>query len=221
MAGLPGKWKETAGGIEVRAAAADGLTLDGAPLDGVVEVGADSGAPGRSRLAHGERRLVVLDREGQWAVRVVDPQAPARRDFPGIDAFPYDPGFAVTARFRPYDEGAVVVRVPNADGVERELHLGGQVVFTLGGAERALRAGVEEGGGLFIVFADGTSGRTSYRFRFLRTPAPAADGSLPLDFNRTYLPPCAFTAHFLCPFPPPGNALDTAVTAGERDVAAM
>lgn len=52
--------------------------------------------PGRwttdgARVAGGERRPVVLVREGLWGVRDFDPAAPARRAFRGIAATPYDP----------------------------------------------------------------------------------------------------------------------------------
>ncbi|MBT2894349.1 DUF1684 domain-containing protein, partial [Streptomyces sp. McG2] len=58
-----------------------------------------------------------------------------------------------------------------------------------------------------------------YRFRFLRTPAPGAGGSVAVDLNRAELPPCAFSPYFLCPFPPPGNTLAVPVRAGERNLA--
>ena len=37
-----------------------------------------------------------------------------------------------------------------------------------------------------------------------------------IDFNRTYNPPCVFTAFSTCAFPPPENRLPFAITAGER-----
>jgi uncharacterized protein (DUF1684 family) len=74
-------------------------------------------------------------------------------------------------------------------------------------------------GRLWAVFADVTSGAESYRFRFLYSAAPGADGSTTVDFHRAQLPPCAFVDHFICPFPPPGNRPRLAVEAGERTVA--
>ena len=37
-----------------------------------------------------------------------------------------------------------------------------------------------------------------------------------VDFNKTYNPPCVFTAFATCPLPPEGNTLAAAVTAGEK-----
>ncbi len=158
----------------------------------------------------------MLRRDGEWAVRIFDPDSAARRAFGGIDVYPYDERWVRPGLFRPYGAGRTV-QVANADGRERGLGLGGELAFTLDGDEHTLQVTVEADGTLWAVLADATSGTDSYRFRFLRTPAPAADGTVPVDLNRTLLPPCAFADHFICPFPPPGNTLPFALRAGERN----
>ncbi|MFE5511621.1 DUF1684 domain-containing protein [Streptomyces sp. NPDC056529] len=215
---VPGEWRADGDEVVLTAADADGLTVDGEPFTGTVRLTADQGPAEESRVAAAERRIVVLRREGEWAVRDFDPGAERRRAFRGIEATPYDERWTVPGVFRPYGETRSV-RVENADGRERGLGLAGELVFELDGAERTLQVAVEEGGSLWAVFADATSGRDSHRFRFLKPPAPAADGTVTVDFNRALLPPCAFADHFLCPFPPPGNTLDVAVPAGERHLA--
>ncbi|MFI9025103.1 DUF1684 domain-containing protein [Streptomyces sp. NPDC053560] len=216
--GIPGHWAEDGGAVRLTAGAGDGLTLDGAPFTGEVRLGPDP-APAEARVAHGDRRLVVLRREDQGAVRVFDPDSAALRAFTGIDAFPYDERWRLTGRFRPYAQ-ARSVQVPNADGRDRGLGLGGELAFTVDGEEHTLQVAVEADGSLWAVLADATSGTDSYRFRFLRPPAPAADGTVTVDLNRTLLPPCAFADHFICPFPPPGNTLAFALRAGERQLSA-
>ncbi|MFD7964465.1 DUF1684 domain-containing protein [Streptomyces zaomyceticus] len=212
---VPGEWREDGDEILLSARAEDGVTVDGKPLTGTVRLTADHGPIHESRVESAGRRLVVLRREGLWAVRDFDPGSEARGAFRGIEATPYDERWVVPGVFRPY-ERARSVRVENADGRERGLGLAGELVFDLHGGEHTLQVAVEDDGSLWAVFADATSGRGSYRFRFLRPPAPAADGSVTVDLNRALLPPCAFADHFICPFPPPGNTLDTAVAAGER-----
>ncbi|MFF4188820.1 DUF1684 domain-containing protein [Streptomyces sp. NPDC001691] len=211
-----GRWREDGDELVLAAAPEHQLTLDGAPLDGEVRLGADDGPAAKARLAQGDRRLVVLRREGLWGVRVWDPASAARQAFAGIDATPYEERFRLPGAFRPY--GPTRVRVANADGVERGLELAGEIAFTLGGQEHTLQVSVEADGSLWAVFADGTSGRSTFRFRFLRPEAPAADGSVTVDFNRAVLPPCAFADHFICPFPPPGNTLPLDIPAGERNI---
>ncbi|GAA2438021.1 DUF1684 domain-containing protein [Streptomyces glaucus] len=215
LPGIPGTWTADGDAVLLAAAGADGLTVDGRPFAGELRLAADPGPASGARVAYGERRLAVLVREGARGVRDFDPDARARRAFRGIDATPYDPRWSVPGRFVPYGTGRTV-RVPNADGRERGLGLAGELVFPLAGRERVLRVGVEDDGSLWAVFADATSGSSSYRFRFLRPAAPDAAGRTTVDFNRALLPPCAFADHFLCPFPPPGNTLDVAVEAGER-----
>ncbi|MFD8568558.1 DUF1684 domain-containing protein [Streptomyces sp. NPDC059639] len=202
---IPGQWRVDGDGV-VR-------TLDGERT----RLGADA------TVALGERRLVVIVREGVWGVRDFDPAAPARTAFlesPGIDATPYDPRWAVEGRFTPYPDGSTDVRVENADGRKRALGLAGELTFSLAGQEHTLQVARQADGRLWAVFADATSGRGSYRFRFLHPAAPDADGRTTVDLNRATLPPCAFADHFICPFPPPGNTLTVDVAAGERNLAA-
>lgn len=116
--GVPGQWREDGEELVLSATAADGLSVDGKPFTGRVRLTADRGPIGESRVAHGERRLVVLSREGLWAVRDFDPDSVARRTFRDIEATPYDARWALPGTFRPY-ESARTVRVENADGVER------------------------------------------------------------------------------------------------------
>ncbi|WP_069172323.1 DUF1684 domain-containing protein [Streptomyces griseus] len=213
---VPGLWSEGDDEVVLTATAEDGLTVDGEPLDGDVRLTADRGPIGASRVALGGRRLVVMSREGLWAVRDFDPQSPARRRFRTIDATPYEPRWSLDGVFRPYDADRTV-RVANADGRERGLGLSGEIAFTLDGVEHTLQVAVEPDGSLWAVFADATSGDSSYRFRFLRPGAPDAQGRVDVDFNRALLPPCAFADHFICPLPPPGNTLTAAVPAGERN----
>ncbi|MEU9441618.1 DUF1684 domain-containing protein [Streptomyces sp. NPDC048304] len=212
---IPGIWVADGDGIVLTAAEGDGLTVNGRPFAGQVRLAAARAPEAEARVAFGEKRLFTLVREGVWGVRVYDPGSAARRSFRGIEATPYDPRWSVPGRFTPYD-GARVVRVGNADGRERGLALAGELAFALDGRESTLRVARQGDGALWAVFADGTSGDTSFRFRFLHPDAPDAQGRTTVDFNRAQLPPCAFADHFLCPFPPPGNTLDVAIEAGER-----
>ena len=78
------------------------------------------------------------------------------------------------------------------------------------------------GGGLFLSFADATSGVETYgACRYLLDTVKGADlgggeGTLVLDFNYAYHPSCAYDPHWVCPLAPAENRLDVAVRAGER-----
>ena len=93
----------------------------------------------------------------------------------------------------------------------------GAVEFERDGKTYRLEALDEGDGGLFLVFADRTSGHGSYGAgRFLDAPKPGAAWHVALDFNQAYNPPCAFTPFATCPLPPPENRLDLAIDAGEK-----
>ena len=69
---------------------------------------------------------------------------------------------------------------------------------------------------LFFIFKDATSGTDTYPAgRFLYSPLPA-NGSVTLDFNKAYNPPCAFTPFATCPLPPKQNELRVRIEA-DRD----
>lgn len=219
--GVPGRWERQERCVILTAARHDGLEVDSIALDGTVRLCPDT-APKPSLITHGGRLLVLILREGEYAVRIYDPASPARSVFAGIDAHPFDEQWTLPARFTAFPKPDTVT-VPNADGRERGLTLAGTVAFALPSAagpdaEQTLQVGQAEDGSLSAVFADASSGRESFRFRFVSLPAPGPDGSTVLDFNRAYLPPCAFADHFICPFPPPGNRLAAVVAAGETRI---
>ncbi|MDH4042832.1 MAG: DUF1684 domain-containing protein [Gemmatimonadota bacterium] len=69
---------------------------------------------------------------------------------------------------------------------------------------------------LMIFFRDATNGRGTYpagRFLALR---PQGGNRYRADFNRARNPFCAYNGIFPCPAQWPGNAIDSAVEAGER-----
>ncbi|WP_354642894.1 DUF1684 domain-containing protein [Kitasatospora camelliae] len=221
LPGLPGRWWAEDGTVRLSVKADDGIWLEaageaGEPLDGEVTLRPDT-APVADLALVGDKRLVPIEREGEIALRVFDPEAPTRTAFAGISVYPYSPEWAVSAVFTPYEEGERAVVVPNADGRERPLEVTGQIAFHLLGEPHTLTVS-RSGDRLTGVIADLTSGHETYRFRFITLPAPDASGRTVLDLNRAYLPPCAFADHFVCPFPPPGNRLSVAVEAGERQV---
>jgi uncharacterized protein len=78
------------------------------------------------------------------------------------------------------------------------------------------------GGGLFVPFADATSGSETYGAgRYLLDTVKGADlgtedGQLVMDFNFAYQPSCAYDPAWTCPLAPPANRLSVPVRAGER-----
>ena len=78
------------------------------------------------------------------------------------------------------------------------------------------------GGGVFLPFADATSGAETYGAgRYLLDTMKSADlgtdasGRLILDFNFAYNPSCCYSARYVCPLAPRTNRLARPVRAGE------
>jgi uncharacterized protein (DUF1684 family) len=100
----------------------------------------------------------------------------------------------------------------------------GQARFELAGAACSLDLYWLEayGGGLFLPFADATSGGETYGAgRYLLDTVKGADlgmdgAQLVLDFNFAYNPSCAYDPRWVCPLTPPENRLAVPVRAGER-----
>jgi uncharacterized protein (DUF1684 family) len=77
------------------------------------------------------------------------------------------------------------------------------------------------GGGVFVPFADATSGGQTYGGgRYLLDTVKGADlgernGRLVLDFNFAYNPSCSYDPRWVCPLSPPENRLAVEIRAGE------
>ena len=154
------------------------------------------------------------------------PQSPVqpeeRSSFAGLTYFDYDPAFRVPATV----EGAEPVLREIATSGERPYAFRrfARAYFALGGDEQTLDLFWLEGygGGVFLSFADATSGRETYgACRYLLDTVKGADlgehdGRLVLDFNFAYNPSCSYDPRWVCPLAPPENRLPVAVRAGER-----
>lgn len=221
LEGEPVLWSASPDGktVAVTAKAEHGLFVDGEPVDGRVTLRVDTAENPQTVAAPDfDIVLVPIERDGRAALRVHHPDSPTRATFGGIDVFDYDPAWVLAAKWTPYDHPRVE-SVLHSDGVTRGLVLDGTVTVELPDGTHSLQAAVTATGALWIVFADPTTAQSEPSFRCLLIPAAAEDGSVRLDFNRAYLPPCAFSDHYVCAAPPGGgNTLDLPVRAGELAV---
>jgi len=167
------------------------------------------------RLSLGGLTLWVHESGDRYAIRLRDPNSALRRDFHGLTWFPINDSYRVVARFVAYDQPKQVP-IQNLAGDSLALPVSGYVIFSLHGQELRLDAQPDTDGGLTFVIRDLTSGKETYAAaRFLDTDAPK-DGTVILDFNEAYNPPCAYNPYTTCPLPPPGNRLRTRIEAGEK-----
>jgi uncharacterized protein (DUF1684 family) len=204
------------GDVTVHAEASAGVTSGGKPVTDLALAPDDQGKPVILEL--GGVSFFVIKRGDRVGVRVKDRDSAALTAFHGVETFPLDPSWRVVARFEPHAKPETIP-VTNVLGMTDQEPSPGVVVFEHRGKTYRLDALKSDDGGLFLIFGDQTNGRETYGAgRFLDTQPPR-DGSVVVDFNKAYNPPCAFTAFATCPLPPPHNRLALAVDAGERKYA--
>lgn len=176
-------------------------------------------AGNNSKLSYGSFRWFIIKRDNKLGVRIRDLEAPALRDFKGIDRFAVSLQWLIKARFVPEPKWSFrTVPIVNALGQTIQMKSPGRVIFSLAGQTYQVDA-IEDGPDtILIVFGDPTNDVSTYASgRFLSFPLPAEGTSeVWLDFNKAYNPPCAFTPFATCPLPPPQNQIRVAVEAGEK-----
>jgi uncharacterized protein (DUF1684 family) len=221
--GVPGTWAPLPAGqsgLSLTASASDGVTVDGELVDGTVTVrGKDSDAPSDVVFSDTVAGFVIAGQDGLYALRVWDSNSEAIQNFGGIDAFDYNPEWVVNAKFTETPGATMPFEHIKDEGSAREMDLPGEISFSKDGVDYTLAA-IKSGRALQIVFADSTSGVSTYSVgRFLYV-APDAEGNVTLDFNQAVLPPCGFSYAFNCPMPPKQNRFSVPIEAGEKNVLA-
>jgi uncharacterized protein len=167
-------------------------------------------------LTVGTVRLVVHVSGDVRSLRVRDPNGPLAKGFLGFAWFPIDLKYRVTGRFIK-DAEARTIPVVNTFGDVDEFTTEGVVEFSLLGRTLRLRPFTTRPKRFYFVFKDASSGHETYgAARFLYADL-ADDGTVVLDFNQAYNPPCSFNPYTTCPIPLPENNLPIKVLAGEKD----
>jgi uncharacterized protein (DUF1684 family) len=152
----------------------------------------------------------------------------ARAAFSGLRYFPPDAACRVRAAIKPLTPVTdLEIDTGGEDGVITYRRVG-RLEFELAGqrAQLTVLALVAYGGGLFVPFADATSGRETYgggRYLFdtpkdtdgLSLEVLAGSSEVTIDFNFAYNPSCAYDPRWACPLAPAENRLPFPVRAGE------
>jgi len=151
-------------------------------------------------------------------LRVWDEDSSKRETFELPESYPVDTEWRVTAKFQPYAEPRALPVQDVTSGMI-EYQTPGELVFEADGREHSLIAVLqsERSTSYFVMMWDSTATIDTYQSgRYLSVPLADEDGWTTIDFNRTYNPPCVFSAYSVCALPPPENRLRLAVTAGEK-----
>ena len=164
----------------------------------------------------GSLRMHAIKRGARLGIRVKDLNNAAAKNYAGPVFFPLKMDYRVTAKWLPAD-GKQTVNVPDVLGDTTAVPIAGTAVFQINGHEyRLTDIGGDASKGLFFVFNDLTKKTDTYPGgRFLETD-PVKNGSVVIDFNDAYNPPCSVTPYATCPLAPPENRLAVSIPAGEK-----
>ena len=155
-----------------------------------------------------------------------DPRSPLKEDdLKNLDFFPELSKAVVKAEFQktPAEQP---FEMPTYSGVTRTYRKWGVATFTWGPFYSSVslyenmtnRSNPIYQDYLFLPFTDNTNGETTYGGgRYLdMSKADTEDGTITIDFNKSYNPWCAYSDGFNCPIPPMENKLPYAIEAGEK-----
>jgi uncharacterized protein (DUF1684 family) len=159
---------------------------------------------------------------GVMGVRIFiyNQQAKAAKDFKGLDYFPYDASWRVSAHFTPDPKLPAHVFLTSR-GTHKQFFHAGDAVFMLQGKTIKLPFYADDKKkitDMSAFFTDDLTGKETYgagRYVDVDKFGAYPPKTVTIDFNDAYNPNCARSAFYTCPV-----ALDNipvAVTAGERD----
>jgi uncharacterized protein len=166
-------------------------------------------------LQSGTVSFHLIERGDKLGIRIRDTHARPRREFSGIESYPIDLRWRIEGTFHPHDK---IIPIDDVTGLVQNTVSPGAIEFEVNGERHSLD--VLEGGArrYFVLFSDATSGRETYGAgRYVYTDHEDEDGSIVIDFNQAYNPPCVFTDYATCPLPPRQNRLSIPIRAGEKN----
>lgn len=217
--GLPGLWSPLPAGMQglkLTAEEADNITVDGKLVQGTVTLEAD-----HTIVQFSESLTAVATAQpgSDHLLAVYDQNAESVRRFEGITHYPFAPEWVIEGEFVGNDKQRTIAftHVDDEEGSVRYHESPGDIAFTWNGSLYTMTPFVSAGS-LILVFADKTNGVSTYKLGRMLVVSRNEEGKAILDFNKSFLPPCALSPHFNCPFPPKQNRLPFEVLAGEQQV---
>src|ERR1700679_3676607 len=152
---------------------------------------------------------------------VFNQQNPVAKAFKGVDYYPYDPAYVVSARFVP-DPKLAPHAFRTSRGTTKQFYHVGDATFALAGktvtlpfyADANVPAKIKA---ISAFFMDGLTGTETYgsgRYVDVENFGAFPPKTIAIDFNYAYNPNCAHSHFFTCPIALDSIAAD--VRAGER-----
>lgn len=181
---------------------------------GPMKTDKDLGGP--TLVSCGSFQWHIIDRQGNYFLRMKDSLSSYRAALEEIPYFPIDTSLRISAKFQVSSPGDST-QYKNELGMTITNPIMGKIIFQIKDQEYQFSALENDVDSYFIIFGDLTNGEESYGGgRFLYPLKESLDGTIILDFNKSINPPCVFTPFATCPFPPEENKLPLKIHAGEK-----
>jgi uncharacterized protein (DUF1684 family) len=149
-------------------------------------------------------------------------KAGEKEKFEGLAYYKIDSTYCLQATYLPLTKVKQVKMRTTHNGTPRLFKRAGELHFQVAGKVYKLFAYQPTGrqvfkNFLFVPFYDATNGTTTYGGgRYLDITLPKNAQKVVLDFNKAYLPYCAYNETYVCPIPPKENRLPIKIEAGEQ-----
>lgn len=142
-----------------------------------------------------------------------------KQSFSGLKYFPVNEEYKIRAIVTPIERKQPIF-IPTTTGESKKYIPYAYADFELKGAQHRvlLYQDWEETNPsmLSLMFADDTSGDTTYGGGRYINVMKSGGNSIIIDFNTAYNPFCHFNDEYSCPIPPRENLLEVAIEAGEK-----
>lgn len=149
------------------------------------------------------------------------------KSFEALEFYKIDKKFEVIATLVK-EKDPVIFEMPTTTDRKPLYVKYGTLTFTIDGKQHTLNIYQNKDFGrapqyrnyLFLPFADKTNGNGSYgggRYVDVLTTDEKPDGTITINFNKSYNPYCAYNSIYSCPLIPEENTLSIAIKAGVKN----
>jgi len=171
-----------------------------------------------TKVAHKSIIFYVIKRGDRYGLRIKNTLAKARYSLKEIPSFPINYNLIHEAKVIDKKDDGEIISIEDITRFKQDYIIEAELNFVINSKKYNLLA--FDGGPdyYFVIFKDRTTGNDTYgggRFLYVKRPSET-EGTVILDFNRAFNPPCVFTLFATCPIPPQRNFLDLEIKAGEK-----
>ena len=215
---IPGQWspaEHNRAGLILQAGKEDGLYSNGECIDGTIHL-----EPDQTIIKLSDSVLAVATEQpgSKYLLAIYNQSADAVKNFKSIACYDEDRSWILEGKYVQSDKLTFNFSHTADQANHERIHQSlGEVHVEIAGRMYQLRP-FNSGNLEIIVFRDATSGQETYSMGRMLIVEKMDNGTVKLDFNRAFLPPCAFSPFFNCPMPPASNRIDAFIRAGEKQV---